>query len=156
MFLTFIGDVHGKYKEYLNKITEKEYSIQLGDFGFDYSCLKHVDTTKHKILLGNHDNYDNIPKHSLGDFGVYELLGLKIFYIRGAYSIDKKYRIVGRSWWENEELNYTQCNDCIQLYKNTKPDMVISHDAPYYCLLNGFFGIEDIPKPKKGLWKYGI
>jgi len=43
--ITFIGDVHGRIPEYLDLIKDCEYSIQLGDMGFDYSLLKNIDAT---------------------------------------------------------------------------------------------------------------
>jgi hypothetical protein len=52
MSITIIGDVHGKYKRYHEIIREKDhhpYTIQLGDFGFDYGTVFNVDDQKHKI-----------------------------------------------------------------------------------------------------------
>jgi len=133
--LRLIGDCHGLYNSYHNLIKKPQYSIQLGDFGFEYDTLKNVDPTRHKILGGNHDNYDviqNCPNY-LGDFGTINLDGLDIFFIRDAYSVDKQYRIPGVSWWPQEELSYTQCLACIDLYDQVRPDLVISHDCPEIC-----------------------
>jgi hypothetical protein len=99
--IRLLGDVHYKVPSYMNLIKDAEYSIQLGDWGFNYSQLNKVDDTHHKILAGNHDNYDNMDRfpHFLGDFGVYSVGGYDFFFIRGAFSVDKKYRIPKISWW---------------------------------------------------------
>ena len=73
--LRIIGDVHGKYEPYHRLLRKTKFTIQVGDFGFDYSTLTTVDSKHHRILGGNHDNYDKIEKcpHYLGDYGVYNV-----------------------------------------------------------------------------------
>jgi hypothetical protein len=133
--ITLIGDVHGKYKRYHEIIREKDrhpYTIQLGDFGFDYGTVFNVDDQKHKIIGGNHDHYDRIIHipHYLGDFGYSCLNGVNFFYYRGAYSIDRQYRTVGIDWWEQEQVTIDQFMKARELYRSTKPKIVISHDCP--------------------------
>lgn len=174
-WLTLIGDVHGDMLSYIKTAKQSEYSIQLGDLGFDYSALKSLDTNHHKFLGGNHDNYSvefhgkqpdevrgdpmyvvhgsdvsrftKLPPHYLGDFGTWtvpdvqpgELSG-DIFFVRGAWSIDQKMRIPGRSWWPDEEMSYGRLSEALDAYIKAKPDFVISHDAPqcvYPYLMNG-------------------
>ena len=137
MNIRFIGDVHGLYKKYVILTQKADFSIALGDIGFDYSFLGGVDHTKHKLLAGNHDNYDimqNYP-HFLGDFGMHAIDGecqipFDCFYVRGGFSIDKQYRIPHRTWWPNEELSYAQMQECAALYEKIKPSIVISHECP--------------------------
>lgn len=135
MSISIIGDVHGKYKRYHEIIREKDrhpYTIQIGDFGFDFETLKNVDPDKHKIVAGNHDNYDkivNVP-HYLGDYGNYTLNGVSFFFYRGAYSIDKQYRTIGIDWWEQEQLKIEDFMKARELYRETKPDVVLTHDCP--------------------------
>jgi hypothetical protein len=134
--MVLIGDVHGKINSYWKIIqklnTQKENSIQLGDFGFKKEHewhLKNINSEQHKILLGNHDHPDYIHSpHSLGNFGMYE----GIFFIRGAYSIDQHHRVLGRDWWPEEEMNWGQWNGCLELYQKVKPKIVISHAAPTF------------------------
>lgn len=131
-----IGDLHGKHQEYL-KLTEKyPYTCQIGDFGFSYGILNHVNPTKHKIFCGNHDNVNKSLEwpHFLGDSGPYNLNGVDFFFIRGADSIDKQYRVPGVSWWANEELNYSQSIKCIDQYLEAKPDIVLAHDFPNHII----------------------
>jgi len=133
--ITLIGDVHGKYKRYHEIIREKDrhpYTLQLGDFGFRYDTLKNVDSTRHLILPGNHDNYNDCYNHShfLGDYGHTSLNRVKFFYYRGAYSIDRQSRTVGIDWWEDEQVTVDQFMKARELYRQIKPDIVITHDCP--------------------------
>lgn len=139
---TIIGDVHGKYRRYHEIIREKDrhpYTIQIGDMGFDYSTLDNVDYKKHVLVAGNHDNYDkleNVP-HYLGDFGyMVNFNKLDFFYYRGAYSVDRQYRTIGIDWWSNEEVKIESFLEARNLYRQIKPDIVITHDCPEeVCLL---------------------
>ena len=126
--ITILGDVHGKYKRMHEIIREKdrhEYIVQIGDLGFEYP-------NKFKIVAGNHDCYDkiiNIP-HYLGDYGHTSLNGIDFFFYRGAYSVDRIYRTVGIDWWEQEQLNIEGFMRARELYRDTKPDIVLTHDCP--------------------------
>lgn len=133
------GDIHGHYRQYLENVKGIEYSVQLGDFGFEYDILDNLDPAKHKVNSGNHDNYDKITNypHYLGDFGQLFLNGIAIFFIRGAYSVDKQWRLPGVSWWEQEELTASQGYKCIELFKQVKPNIVVSHDLPFQCVQAG-------------------
>jgi len=133
--ITLIGDVHGKYKNYHEIIREKDrhpYTLQLGDFGFKYDTLNNVDSTKHLILPGNHDNYNDCYNHShfLGDYGYTYLNRVNFFYYRGAYSIDSRHRTIGIDWWEDEQVTIDQFMKARELYRTIKPDIVITHDCP--------------------------
>ena len=133
--ITVIGDVHGKYEDYHKIIRQTEkypYTIQLGDFGFKYETLKNVDSTKHLILPGNHDNYSMCYRypHFLGDYGYSSLNKVEFFYYRGAYSIDRQYRTIGIDWWENEQVSIDQFMKARELYRQVKPNIVITHDCP--------------------------
>jgi len=135
MSITLIGDVHGKYEKYhriLSRQAENPYTLQIGDFGFKYDTLKNVDSTRHLILPGNHDNYNtcyNYP-HFLGDYGYTSLNRIEFFYYRGAYSIDRQYRTIGIDWWENEQVRIEDFMNARELYRLKKPDLVITHDCP--------------------------
>jgi predicted phosphodiesterase len=132
---TVIGDIHGKYKRYHEIIREKDrhpYTLQLGDFGFKYDTLNNVDSTKHLILPGNHDNYDrcyNYP-HFLGDYGYTSLNKVEFFYYRGAYSIDRQYRTIGIDWWSQEQVTIDEFMKAREYYRSIKPEVMITHDCP--------------------------
>jgi hypothetical protein len=149
-----VGDSHGKYDKYCKLACKAPYSLQVGDMGFDYSYIERcLDSSKHKIISGNHDNYSRQPcediskecllckgkgftyfkqtKHFLGDYGVHQIPNFPpIFFVRGAWSIDKDWRRPGIDWWENEELTYAECEEALQLYEQIKPDFMVTHTAP--------------------------
>jgi predicted phosphodiesterase len=145
--LRIIGDVHGKFQEYIALTKECDSSIQVGDMGFDYSELKAVDEYKHKFIGGNHDNYNtyyNSPhvKETTAttggskDFGTAFHCGLNFFFVRGGFSIDWKQRqksfLMGgaKSYWDNEELSMEEMEMALWLYQKMKPDVVITHECP--------------------------
>jgi hypothetical protein len=134
--ITIIGDVHGKYDKYLDIISKHDHTIQLGDFGFDYKTLLNVDADNHIIIPGNHDNYDTMCQypHFMGDYGFTIFHGLEFFFYRGAYSIDWQYRVIGISWWEDEEVNIEEFMRAKNLYRQIKPDLVITHDCPDFLV----------------------
>lgn len=138
MSLLLIGDVHGEFNRYKYIINNQESeSIQLGDLGLGFPTTSYTNKhsltncemlAKHKFIRGNHDNPESCREHPnyLGDYGMYK----GIFYISGAWSIDKKYRTIGVDWWPDEELYYTELYKAIDLFKKNKPKIVISHDCP--------------------------
>ena len=138
--ITLIGDVHGKYKRYHEIIREKDrhpFTVQLGDFGFNYETLANVDPKHHVIVGGNHDNYDvitSVPNY-LGDFGyVNNFNGVDFFFYRGAWSIDRSYRTIGIDWWPDEENNIEAFMQAKELYCSIKPDIVLTHDCPHFVV----------------------
>ena len=51
--------------------------------------------------------------------------------IGGAYSVDKYYRIQnGWNWFENEQLNDQEKEDCLRLVDNKTYDFVFTHTCP--------------------------
>lgn len=154
-----IGDVHGHYDKYCKIANRADYSLQVGDMGFDYRYLDRVlDSNRHKIIGGNHDNYtrkvcESCPgescihckgkgyvylhqsKHFLSDYGVYTPPDFEsIFYVRGAWSIDHAYRIPGVSWWEDEEIPYKYCSEAVEVYEQMKPEFMVTHTAPKFII----------------------
>ena len=135
--MLIIGDVHCKIKKYFELIQSEKESIQVGDFGFKNEHDWHLNNISplHKVNFGNHDYYPYLNKpHSCGNFST---VG-DIFTVRGAHSIDQYKRISGRDWFENEELNYSETNDCVDLYETTKPKIVVAHDCPMFIATEFF------------------
>lgn len=135
MSVFLIGDVHGKSEDYLRIVRNVEQSIQLGDMGFDYTHLVDIDSIKHRVLGGNHDNYPELCRlpNYLGNWGCYK----GIFFVRGAFSIDWQYRTSGRDIWREqegynpaEEITAKDCQHVLSDYISNKPDIVISHTCP--------------------------
>lgn len=136
--LRIIGDVHQHYDAYLPIAQEANYSLQIGDMGFDYTPIEILDGYHHKFIMGNHDNYDNHPWNALSLYGNdgFSKADFLFFYVRGAFSIDwrqrQEYYLKSgvKTYWDNEELNMTQMSHCFKIYKTAKPDLVITHDCP--------------------------
>lgn len=147
MTITIIGDVHGKTQQYqkmLRQVYTGQRTIQIGDMGIGFKGVGlHEMPQNHKWFRGNHDNPAKCRanKNYLGDFGY--LPEDKLFWLAGAFSIDKDWRIPGVSWWEDEELSYEELASAILLYDQVRPDYVLSHEAPARVgrsMLDGLMG----------------
>lgn len=134
--ISLIGDIHGDYEYYDKVASQLEATIQLGDFGFEFDILKNHDPSRHKVLGGNHDNYDKIVHvpHYLGDYGTIKWKNYNMFFVRGASSIDKMHRTMGVDWWPEEELSYLRMNECMECYREQKPDILITHCPPKFAV----------------------
>ncbi len=147
--LRIIGDVHAQVdrdtlcrrgaRPYFEIISDAAYSIQVGDMGdgetYD-QLAANVDASRHRFFPGNHDHYDRLPPHSLGDYGAVCWGGVDFFFVRGAASSDRE-KLVRRGrelgkriWFENEELTDAQMLAAEQKYLLAKPQIMLSHDAP--------------------------
>jgi hypothetical protein len=153
--LRIIGDVHGKYKDYIALTKECDYSIQIGDMGFDYNHLKELDPDNHKFIAGNHDNMDMYPldDHAVcngHDYGITSVGGFKFFYVRGGFSIDWRmrqdhYLRTGiQTYWDNEELPIDEMHACFSYYKLLQPEFMITHECPRS--ISKYVGNNDILK----------
>lgn len=129
MKLTLIGDVHGRIDEYLAIVSKHKNTIQLGDMGVGFPGIEIPKSQKDKFIRGNHDNPYACRAHPnyLGEWGFYR----KIFFISGAYSIDYDIRTPGFNWWYEEELDIEELEKVMKEYLRRKPQLVISHEAPY-------------------------
>lgn len=144
MLLKIIGDIHSNYKNYEILIKNTPFSICVGDVGFNYDYLiDNVDPTYHKMIAGNHENYDIIDMvpHFLGDYGEIKTTIGNAFFVRGAFSIDSKVRAIKDKifqektvWAECEELSYLQAMQAFEYYKELKPKFLISHECPFSVL----------------------
>jgi len=131
--IRIIGDVHGDIAAYRHVVEKAECSIQVGDMGFKchYEKLSAVDPERHKFIPGNHDDYDNLPRHAiLGDHGIARIGDFRFFFVRGAESVDKAVRTLGMDWWMEEEISYQQGLRLFDAWEETSADIVITHDAP--------------------------
>jgi hypothetical protein len=53
-----------------------------------------------------------------------------MFFVRGAFSIDQQYRTPHIDWWPQEELTLEQLQLAVQLYRDVKPELMVTHDCP--------------------------
>lgn len=150
-----LGDIHGEFG-IANKLIEEAIAahpdinriIQVGDLGHGwpdedsyYLWMVPEIVKNNKIpihwLDGNHDNFDFIKKNKgSGDphiiyqdrGSVLEADGVRVMFCGGAYSIDKHWRTLGRSYWAEETITGRQLN---KAYKNSGPfDAIFTHDRP--------------------------
>ena len=141
MIIKIIGDVHDYIEDYVEHLLETKYSVQVGDMGtqtqtYDH-LVRYVPPENHVFVPGNHDNYDNLPPHALGDFGMHQVGDLDFLFVRGAYSPDKDFRCkedsikkFGKTWWAQEELSPNCDYQLLSMYENHQPSFVITHDCP--------------------------
>lgn len=135
MKMTFIGDVHGhmdRYEKLLRGFVEPTF--QVGDMGVGFrdkgdwittANLRDIDFWIH----GNHDCPDLCVKEK-GYLGRYGVTPGGVFFMSGGFSVDAFYRKSGIDWWFNEQLNLGELSEVLDLYKQTKPDIVCTHDCP--------------------------
>lgn len=130
--MKIIGDIHGQVEIYKSMIIGTEATLQIGDMGFSYDHLKDVDPDRNIFIPGNHENYNTVwdYPHAIGHFGMRNHGGLDFFFIRGELSVDKRYRKENIDWFRDEELGTSQVEECIRLYEEKKPSVVISHGCP--------------------------
>lgn len=85
---------------------------------------------QHKFIRGNHDNPSLCQQHPnyLGEWGYLSLP--KLFYVSGAYSIDRAARMAGIDWWSEEQLSQEELGKALAEYVLVKPEIVVSHDCP--------------------------
>ena len=156
-----VGDLHGHLYEFKllveNTPSDVEQIIQLGDFGigFGQSDYWHESLDEYMVenniyfLRGNHDNprqckemKNNLEAGIFNDF----------FVVPGAWSIDHAWRTPNVSWWEDEELSYEEFNRIADVYVQTKPRVVVTHDFPTQAANELFFS-EGKPFHGKGQYK---
>jgi len=141
-----IGDIHNDYNEYKKIIDNCEYSIQVGDMGYNYDWIRlNVDPSKHKFIPGNHESYDEVfeldhlvkSKTGNQNFGSAHFEGLDFFFVRGGFSLDWQIRDLRykmgmwrQTFFPEEELTESECHQCFEEYKLTKPDIIIAHECP--------------------------
>ena len=142
--MRYIGDVHGKFTRYKKLIKDVDASVQVGDMGvgffkgYNYGVkiptsnppFDHMSKGNHRFIRGNHDNPAVckqqrfwIPDGHFED---------ETFFVGGALSIDRAYRIPDYEWWEDEELSYADLLDIQEKYLDLKPKIMITHDCPEF------------------------
>lgn len=141
------------------ELTDNDYLIIAGDFGFlfydNYAerlILDLLTGMPCKILFvdGNHENFPAIFRYPeevwnggrvhkireniyhLMRGQVFEIEGKKIFTMGGAYSVDRGWRKLGVSYWEEEIPNDKEMEEArrnLERY-NYEVDYIITHTVP--------------------------
>ena len=125
--MRYIGDVHGKMSGYLKAIENCPASVQVGDFGYGFIEIPALPAG-HRQIRGNHDNPFLCRESStwIPDMTVEG----DTFFMGGAFSLDWALRQQGIDLWNEEELSYTKMMRAIDVYENTNPSIVVTHDCP--------------------------
>lgn len=135
MKYTIYGDQHGKHEEWQKLIltSNADCHIGIGDCGVGFRKKGGWINTQWLPnncfwLHGNHDSPAKCvgQKGYLGRYGVIQ----DFFFVSGAESIDRNHRTPYVDWWPDEELLPHECDAAFEIYKELKPDYVLSHDAP--------------------------
>lgn len=145
----YLGDIHGNFdfvKWYVKAHRISDCNIiQVGDFGIGFKpnsegyvlellnkTLNDFNVTLYAIR-GNHDNpaffdgtfkeYDRI--HFMPDYSTATIDGKNHLFVGGAISIDRKHRIKGMSYWEDEAFVL----DEEKLKGMTGIDVLVTHNS---------------------------
>jgi len=151
--LIFLGDIHGEWSSLARKIEEQSiknaYIVQVGDFGVGFKHPLNEEAALHRLnecletnnidlfaIRGNHDSpkffaTKNHPYNChnitfLPDYSELEILGKRIFLAGGAVSIDRLWRVEGKSYWSDEAFKF---NDQFP-FDNREFDIVVTHTRP--------------------------
>ena len=159
MKLQIFGDHHGQndlYLEILSKIQNpKDYFgiLSLGDMGIGFYGKHNLKKAPYAttFITGNRDhrqycldnqhelialNYNHIDRGQVD-------LHKGILYLGGAWSIDKKNRVEGQTWFSDEEMSFKEEDDLLGLLlqHGDKIKTVISHDLPRSQVQKGIEGV---------------
>lgn len=138
--LIILGDVGINYT--LNREDDNRLKEYLGRFGITFFCIrgnheerpKNIDTYKEIDMFGGkvfiEEEYPYLIFAKDGE--TYNIDNQKILVIGGAYSVDKKYRlVVGYKWFPEEQLSKSEMNDIFNKVKGNHYDVVLTHTCPY-------------------------
>jgi len=145
------------------ELTLNDYVIIAGDFGAIWSERTLVENLRYYTELpftvlfvdGNHENFNLLNAYPVEIWNggkvhkikpniihlmrgqVFEIEGKTIFTFGGATSIDRDYRIEGRSWWPQELPTYDELDEGIANLKRygNKVDYIITHSCGQRALM---------------------
>lgn len=158
--IRFVGDVHGKFNEFMPLIHPTATTIQVGDFGFGFVTIPDLPNNLF-ILRGNHDSPKLMERHThtLNYSGLLYGDKTSIGYVAGAYSRDRSQRIEGVDWWADEELSYSEIEAAIEFLKEERPPIIVTHDCPDFIYgqnsltSSGLSWLFSVYQPK--VWVFG-
>ena len=135
--------------------------IVAGDFGVGFfdgrfwpeeTFLDYFEEQEYTILFcdGNHENFDKLNGYPVSEWHggrvhyvrknvihlmrgeVFEIDGKRVFVMGGGYSIDKPWRVPGRSWWPQEMPDDAEYRDAASNLKKAgfEVDYILTHTAP--------------------------
>ena len=131
--MLFIGDVHAYFERLDEEILgETQPIIQVGDLGIGFADDPYPTEfpPNFHFIRGNHDNPERCLKHPnyLGDYG--HVSEWDLYYISGAWSIDRAKRTPYVDWWPDEELGIAHLWNAVSQIETLRPRIIVTHDAP--------------------------
>jgi len=146
-------------------LTENDFLIQAGDFGFIWKnepdrteqyWLNWFDCKENYTLFigGNHENHKRLNEYPVIDFygGKASMISPKVIHLKNGYvynfggktfwlfggglSIDKEWRVEGKSWWPEEIPDYKTMQMGMDNLEAVgyKVDYIITHTMPRECI----------------------
>ena len=160
-------DIEKLNKEYFPEqetMTKDDYLIIAGDFGGvwsggekDDALLDWYESRRYTTLFidGNHENHELLASYPEYEWNggkvhyirpsvihlmrgqVYDICGLRFFTMGGAFSVDKEYRVPGKSWWPEEMPSREEYEEAEKNLKAAcwEVDYVVTHCCAYEILL---------------------
>lgn len=146
------------------ELTKDDYLIVAGDFGAvwdggekDEKLLDWYEANNYTTLFvdGNHENHELLNSYPSYEWNggrvhyirpsiihlmrgqVYDIDGLRFFTMGGGYSVDKEYRVPGRTWWPEEMPSRAEYEEAERNLKAAEweVDYVVTHCCAYEVLL---------------------
>ena len=118
--------VRGNHEEY----SRDKRGKQKGPFFKDYEGI---------IVPSYFEKCKHVPRYINDE--LIKIGNLKVLGIGGARSTDREYRVLGLSWWKEEEVDTESVERAI--IEKWSPDVIISHDVPTqffeYSMFKGSF-----------------
>lgn len=126
----FLNEEDNKFKEYLKEYNVKMFCIR----GNHEERPENISTYKEVNMFGGkvfiEENYPYLIFAKDGE--EYNIGGIRVLVIGGAYSIDKEYRLIyGYKWFKDEQLTKEEMNKIIKKVKGKHYDVVLTHTCPY-------------------------
>lgn len=155
MKVAFAGDWHGNFAWARGAIYHAadqgaETVIHLGDYGYDFRrtyidaievALKRTGLTL-QFVDGNHEDFTWLYGVPVGDDGRrrisdrvhhlprgyrWDIDGVRLLAVGGAFSVDRRWRQLGVSWWVEEMITD---DDVKRAIDGGPVDVLVSHDCP--------------------------
>lgn len=126
----YLNEEDKNYKEYLKKLKLKLFCVRGNheERPENISTYKEIEIFGGKVFI--EEEHPNLIFAKDGE--TYNIDGKKILVIGGAYSVDKKYRLLhGYKWFKEEQLTKKEMDTILAKVKGKHFDIVLSHTCPY-------------------------
>ena len=125
-----LNDDDRKVKEVLNSLGIKLFCIRGNheERPENISSYMEVEMFDGKVFMES--EYPNLIFAKDGE--TYNINGIKVLVIGGAYSVDKEWRIRNNyGWFKDEQLSQEEMEQILNKVKGEKYDVVMTHTCPY-------------------------